>query len=775
MTLAHSRAANVDGWRWRILKAQNPTAAGKGQIYDNGQVYTDYEEEAIARPIQLIIQKWANEINVQTGDYTTITYDSGQSTLIYPPAVSGTGTYTFYVDEDGNTYTDLELCSLAGSVPTPTPEGYLTPSPTPEGYLPPIPTPIYVNNPLLVADLENMVLSNSRASSPDGWRWIILKAQNPTAEGKGQIYDNGRVYTDYNYETDACAVKLVIQKWANEIDVRKGDYVTITYDSDQSTLIYPSAVSGTGTYTFYVDEDGNTYTDPELSFLVGWPPTPTPLLTATPITPTPTPFGFHSPTSTPTPEGYLTPTPTPEGYLTPSPTPAYCNNPLLVADLENMTLAHSRSPNFYGWRWVILKAQNPTTEGKGEIFDCIQSYTDYNYETVARAIKLTIMNGANEIDIREGDYITITYDSGQSALIYPPRVYGIGPFTFYIDEDGNTYTDLELCALAGAVPTLTPTPEEFHSPTPIPSSTATPSLTPFPTPTSSPMSSASPTPTPIIIPPPTPTPIASATSPPTTTPTAPPPTPVLSLRTAMGDYTGDGTADISVFSPYTSLWMVKGRTKAWYGTAGDEAVSRDYDGNGTWDMAVFRPFAGRWLIREVTAAYYGTAADMLAPGDYNGDGTADIALFRPQTGKWVVRGGTQAYYGLEGDVPVPGDYGGNGTTALAVFRPSTGKWLVRGVTSAYYGFATDTVVPGDYTGDGTWNFAVFRPSTGKWLAQGGPSAYWGTSDDTVQPADYDGDGTWDFAVFHSSTGRWLVRGVTAPYYGASTDLPVTNP
>ena len=508
MVLAHSRAVEADGWRWIILKAQNPTAEGKGQIYDNDQVYIDYNDEPVARAIKLVIQQGEDEIDVRKGDYVTITYDSGQSVSIYPPAIYGLGTYTYYVDEAGNTYTDVELCSMVGSAPTPTPsatatpitptptpfgfhsptatptpEGYLTPTPTPEGYLTPSPTPAYCNNPLLVADLENMTLAHSRAANVDGWRWRILKAQNPTDEGKGQIYDNGQVYSDYSEETIARPIKLIIQKWANELDVRKGDYTTITYDSGQSTLIYPPAIFGTGTLTFYVDEDGRTYTDLELCNLVGTIPTPTPL-------------GYKTPTVTPTPYGFKSPTPSPTAIPTPSvtATPVYCHSPMTVADLENMTLAHSRAANVDGWRWIIFKAQNPTTTGKGQIYDNGQVYTDYDEEAIARPIKVVIQKWANEINVQTGDYTTITYDSGQSALIYPPAISGTGTYTFYVDEAGNTYTDLELCSLAGSVstptPSPTPTPFGFKTPTP----TSTPSRTPSPTPTNTPTPTPTPTP-----------------------------------------------------------------------------------------------------------------------------------------------------------------------------------------------------------------------------------------------------------------------------------------
>jgi len=304
-------------------------------------------------------------------------------------------------------------------------------------------------------------------------------------------------------------------------------------------------------------------------------------------------------------------------------------------------------------------------------------------------------------------------------------------------------------------------------PTPTPTPTATSSATPTATPP--------PTPTPSASPPPSRTPTPSVSPTPSATPSSSPPPSPAARPAVLGDYSGDGTSDIALFRSSSGLWLIRGLTRAYFGSLTDKPVPQDYSGNGAWDMAIYRPSLGKWMVRGLTSAFYGVATDITVPGDYDGDGSADIALFRPGIGKWLVRGGVQIFYGFASDMTVPGDYNGDGTADIAVFRPSLGKWLVRNGVQVFYGNATDTVVPGDYTGDGSWNFAIFRPTTGRWLVKDGPNAYWGNSADTVQAGDYNGDGTLDFAVFRSSVGRWLVKGVTSAYYGASSDQPVTNP
>ena len=108
----------------------------------------------------------------------------------------------------------------------------------------------------------------------------------------------------------------------------------------------------------------------------------------------------------------------------------------------------------------------------------------------------------------------------------------------------------------------------------------------------------------------------------------------------------------------------------------------DFDGDSRSDVAIFRPSSGLWAVRGVTRVYFGSSGDDARPGDYNGDGIADIAVFRPGSGLWAVRGITRVYYGQSLDTPIQG--GGGQRTYDYVVKSGDGADLVQALESDAY-------------------------------------------------------------------------------------------
>ncbi|HPQ66030.1 MAG TPA: hypothetical protein PLI51_04800 [bacterium] len=481
-----------------------------------------------------------------------------------------------------------------------------------------------------------------------------------------------------------------------------------------------------------------------------------------------------------------------------------------------MSIARLRAAGTTGWSWSLTRAEAPSTDCYGSVLDNENSFSGQSdYALQPAAVRFTSLS--EPLDIREGDYVTVTYDGGNVLDVYPPPLAGSVDVYYYIGEDGSTFVDRWLCQRAQNPP----------SPTPTPSPTATPSGTPTPSPTC----------TPTLTPAQSPTPLQPA---------------ILLVKTA-GDAPDGGTcivrtcfdtefhyrvtntgntylSDIEVWDDNGTpddpgddflVGVIPGplapgehgelnyslavgvrhfNTAVAVGNPTDAAGAdipglddvsdsdsalalawivvdgNDYDGNGVTDAVLYRCGTSLWSIHHCPCnlserIYFGESGDVAAPGDYDGDGSTDTAVFRPSTGLWAVRGLTRVYFGSLEDIPIPADFTGDGLTDIGVFRPSTGLWVIRGLTRFYFGNNGDLPVPLDATGSGRDQFTIFRAESGKWALRGVTQGYFGQAGDYPAVADYDGDGREEIGIFRPDSGLWAIKSLTRAYFGHYGDWP----
>jgi hypothetical protein len=187
----------------------------------------------------------------------------------------------------------------------------------------------------------------------------------------------------------------------------------------------------------------------------------------------------------------------------------------------------------------------------------------------------------------------------------------------------------------------------------------------------------------------------------------------------VGDYTGDGKADLTVYR--SGIWWVRRSEDGavmgvqWGGDPTDVPLTGDFDNDCKADFAVRRttnqPDAGAtdYFVLQSTAGFnrvrFGRDDQLPAVADYDGDGRSEIGVAWLVSGNYLwysIETGNAAHilsgvsFGTTNDIPVPGDFDGDGKADLAVWRPSTGTFIYlrsgsgNSPANAPFGISTDT-------------------------------------------------------------------------------------
>ena len=132
----------------------------------------------------------------------------------------------------------------------------------------------------------------------------------------------------------------------------------------------------------------------------------------------------------------------------------YRAQPLKISKIEDAQLAQTCSSRGNGFAWGFRHAGHPWSSNAshfGWVLDSDNRWNNQNtFSNVPVALK--IYGNTLLVEVRAGDYVTLTYDGGKILKIYPPPLSGVTG-KFYIDIKGNTYTDRGLKTLAGSAPT----------------------------------------------------------------------------------------------------------------------------------------------------------------------------------------------------------------------------------------------------------------------------------------------------------------------------------
>ena len=224
----------------------------------------------------------------------------------------------------------------------------------------------------------------------------------------------------------------------------------------------------------------------------------------------------------------------------------------------------------------------------------------------------------------------------------------------------------------------------------------------------------------------------------------------------VGDFNGDGKADIGYWSSSENKWYIR------YG-----------DGTGVFDNET----SYDWTV---------DASSLVFVADFDGDGYDDLGVRNPSTSNWYIRYGNgmgsfsdETVYDWSANpdsLPFAADFNGDGYGDLGVRNPTSRNWYIR-YGNGMGSFSDETVYDwsansdslpfaADFNGDGYGDLGVRDPTSRNWYIRYGNGmgsfsdetrGIWSAPEGRSFAGDFSGDGSADVAVVVLSSGLWTVR------------------
>jgi phenylpyruvate tautomerase PptA (4-oxalocrotonate tautomerase family) len=296
-------------------------------------------------------------------------------------------------------------------------------------------------------------------------------------------------------------------------------------------------------------------------------------------------------------------------------------------------------------------------------------------------------------------------------------------------------------------------------------------------------------------------------------------------RIFLGDFTGDGLTDVAVHDAATGDWFVGRSTgtgfavehwAAGFGNRGhnlEHVLVGDFDGDGRADVAIHDRRTGDWFVGRSTGTAFafsrwltgfgnrGTGRESVFVGDFTGDGRSDLAIHDHATGHWFVARSTGTAFVIElwasnfgnrgrgRERIYVGDFTGDGRTDVAIHDHATGQWFVgRSTGSAFVvelwavnfgnrGIGRERAYVGDFDGDGRADVVIHDRVTGNWFVGVSTGtafdvSLWvtglgnrGDGRERARIGDFTGDGLTDVAIHDFTSGDWFVGVSTGTSFG----------